>query len=43
MKISVIHIWRAFKKDYLQPETDKQLFVANFLHGFVFYKKSLFI
>jgi hypothetical protein len=43
MKISGIHIWRAFKKDYLQRETDKQLFVVNFLHGFVFYKKSLFI
>ncbi len=35
--------WLAYKKGYLQPETDKHLFVLNFLVGFVFYDKSLFI
>ena len=35
--------WKAYKKDYLQPETDKHLFVVNFLNGFVFYRKSLFV
>ena len=33
----------AFKKRYLQPETDKHLFVLNNSVGFVFYNKSLFI
>ncbi len=35
--------WLACKKDYLQPETDKHLFVVNKLIGFMFYNKSLFI
>lgn len=43
MKISGFVSCMAYKKDYLQPETDKHLFVVNFFNGFVFYKKSLFV
>jgi|GEM_PF-687209 len=43
MKIRKSVSWLASKKHYLQPESDKNLFVVNNLVGFMFYKKSLFI